>query len=523
MRLINTESLKLKEVGLDSAPRYAILSHRWFKAEEELSYQTIQDPDSLDTCAMRGYRKVALFCREALRDGYDWVWVDSCCINKESSTELTEAINSMYKWYANAAVCYVYLEDFLARDVDFDSKLELKRALEKCEWFNRGWTLQELIAPNKVYFFDREWRHFGSKRELAKTISSITRIDVRLLRNETELNSYSIAQKMSWAAFRQTTRPEDRAYSLLGLFGITLPSVYGEGHNAFYRLQVEILNRVPDQHTLPDQSLFAWTLEGPKEFHKEDALADFNSFSILAPSPDCFYASSSIVSYRTNIADDSILNLGSQRRELLDEASEFPFMMTNMGLQIKLVVEVVGRVGPNQMYEAALNCYDESTPDHACTICLVQGETSGHSRRAEPYYLGNALRSDIVKPGWFIKELQLRPVWLPPDDIVLERSRTLNAQVEEWKENAESRIGWLRSDNERRMEQMEMRRRQKARRKAERKRMEEERAKEQERKEKRQRWMLEAVRTGIALLPLLGSRIAGGGMDDLGGDLGDLG
>jgi hypothetical protein len=523
MRLINTETLKMEEFGLDNAPRYAILSHRWLKPEEELTYQKIQDPEKVDECSLKGYRKVALFCREALRYGYDWGWVDSCCINKDSSTELTEAINSMYPWYRDSAVCYVHLDDFSANEVDLDSAAELRRALSECSWFTRGWTLQELIAPSKVLFFDRDWEYFGSKRGLANIISSITRIDVGLLRNETRLESFSIAQKMSWAAFRQTTRPEDRAYSLLGLFGITLPSVYGEGHEAFYRLQVAIMSRVPDQHTLPDQSLFAWTLEGPKEFPEENALANFNPSSILAPSPDCFFSSSNIVSYPTIISEDPNPNAGPQRREVLDVAGEIPFMMTNMGLQINLVVEVVGEVGSYRMYEAALNCYDKSSSsEQACTICLVQGETSTHARRAEPYYLGRAPREEIVKPDWFIQGFQLRPVWVRPDDAVLDQSKKMRSLVEEWKSNAQSRIEWLRSDNERRIWESEMRARQKerekSRRRQERKRMENERRQEQERKEKRQRWMLEAVRTGIALLPLLGGRIAGAGLDaDLSG------
>jgi hypothetical protein len=285
------------------------------------------------------------------------------------------------------------------------------------------------------------------------------------------------------------------------------------------------MSRVPDQHTLPDQSLFAWTLEGPKEFpeEKENALANFNSSSILAPSPDCFYSSSNIVSYPTNILEVANPNAGPQRREVLDEAGEIPFMMTNMGLQINLVVEVVGEVGSFRMYEAALNCYDtSSSSDLACTICLVQGETSGHARRAEPYYLGRAPREEIVKPDWFIMEFQLRPVWVRPDDAVPERSKKMRTLVEEWKLNAQSRIDWLRSDHDRRIWESDMRARQrereKMRRRQERKRMEEERRQEQERKEKRAKWMREAVRTGIALLPLLGGRIAGGAVDpDLSG------
>jgi hypothetical protein len=255
MRLLNTSTLEAKEFQTNKRPEYAILLHRWL--DEEISFQQIQDPKKYSW--MKGYRKVEGFCREALRNGFDWAWVDTCCIDKASAVELSEAINSMFAWYRDSAVCYIYMDDFSTNSVASASPSNIERELKECVWFTRGWTLQELIAPKQVLFFDYKWRYFGTKNGLANVISRITNINVTLLKNQRSLDEFSCAQKMSWAAFRQTTRPEDRAYSLLGLFDITLPSVYGEGNQAFLRLQEAILTRSPDH------SLFAWTLQSPRE------------------------------------------------------------------------------------------------------------------------------------------------------------------------------------------------------------------------------------------------------------------
>ncbi|KAI6002305.1 hypothetical protein F5J12DRAFT_906395 [Pisolithus orientalis] len=146
-----------------------------------------------------------------MRDGYTWLWIDTCCIDKRSSAELSEAINSMYRWYRNSQMCYVYLND----------------------WFSRGWTLQELVAPKEAEFFNKSWVSIGIKQDLTSLLEDITRIPEKSVR--------AVAHIMSWAADRKTTRVEDRAYSLLGLFGVNMPMLYGEGSKAFQRLQLEII------------------------------------------------------------------------------------------------------------------------------------------------------------------------------------------------------------------------------------------------------------------------------------------
>ncbi|KAK0738719.1 hypothetical protein B0T18DRAFT_308716, partial [Schizothecium vesticola] len=220
-----------------------------------------------------GFRKIQECCRLSKCDGYKYAWIDTVCIDKTSSAELTEAINSMYDWYAKSATCYTYLEDLESENLS---------DLTRCRWFTRGWTLQELIAPKKVIFFNKNWDMVGDKNRLSHNIGGITGIRCpTLLGNPIQL--FSIADRMSWASRRETTRPEDLAYCLLGIFGINMPLLYGEGgQRAFIRLQQEIL-----RHS-NDQSIFAWSI--PQGHNLGQSL--FNS---LASSPSFFRFSSGIV------------------------------------------------------------------------------------------------------------------------------------------------------------------------------------------------------------------------------------
>lgn len=195
---------------------------------------------------------------------------DRCCINKNSSAELSEAINSMFSWYKNAQVCYAYLSD-----VGIVTSLQQKQTdIKKSRWFTRGWTLQELLAPSSVVFFSNDWQSLGTKAELSDLLSDITDIDVDILRG-LDLGFASVAQKMSWASARHTTRVEDVAYCLLGIFNVNMPLLYGEGNKAFHRLQEEILKGSNDL------SLFAWgipyaihTLKTFKETIRQQSLHD---------------------------------------------------------------------------------------------------------------------------------------------------------------------------------------------------------------------------------------------------------
>ncbi|EIW51960.1 HET-domain-containing protein, partial [Trametes versicolor FP-101664 SS1] len=191
--------------------------------------------------------KIKGFCKVAREAGFRLVWNDACCIDKTSSAELSEAINSMYEWYRLSDMCYVYLAD-----VSEGVPQEIRRAFRFSRWHKRGWTLQELIAPEHIVFLTETWNVLGTKWTLARTLERITGVDFDILTGRSTLNSVSVARRMSWAAERETTRVEDRAYSLLGIFGLHMSPIYGEGENAFLRLQEEIIR------TIPDQSIFAW-------------------------------------------------------------------------------------------------------------------------------------------------------------------------------------------------------------------------------------------------------------------------
>jgi hypothetical protein len=189
--------------------------------------------------------KIQQSCVLARRTGLEFAWVDTCCIDKTSSAELTESINSMFRWYQDAAVCFVYLED-----LEPDAVIE--EALPHCRWFTRGWTLQEFIAPEYVEFYDMAWNLRGTKVAMFNFLSKFTKIPPDILKSPGSLYYYSVASRMTWAAYRETTRIEDTAYCLLGIFDVNMPLIYGEGIKAFRRLQEEIIKRSNDM------TIFAW-------------------------------------------------------------------------------------------------------------------------------------------------------------------------------------------------------------------------------------------------------------------------
>ncbi|OIW22737.1 HET-domain-containing protein [Coniochaeta ligniaria NRRL 30616] len=244
MRLINVKTLELESFDRYNTP-YAILSHRW--GPEEVTYEDMRAGPSDTARRKQGFAKIQGACDTASGLGYDYVWVDTCCIDKSSSAELSEAINSMFDWYRQTWVCFAFLDDVTA-----DGQMPLSKSL----WFTRGWTLQELIAPSEVVFYDRTWKKIGDRRRMSRELAEVTRIPAALLARlpvdpvTDWLETYSIAAKMSWASRRETTRIEDQAYCLMGLFGVHLPLLYGERHKSFRRLQEAIVRETPDMSIL---------------------------------------------------------------------------------------------------------------------------------------------------------------------------------------------------------------------------------------------------------------------------------
>lgn len=253
MWLINTTSMRLEQVLKPEDVKYAILSHSW--GEGEVSFQEFANLDKAK--AKAGYAKIERTCQKARSQGLKYAWVDTCCIDKSSSAELTEAINSMFRWYQLSHVCYAHIADLPAHKDRRSPAPDWLPAGKSYRWFTRGWTLQELIAPKRLEFYDENWEYRGDKSALLAKISQHTGIDARVLKDSGLLSDTPVARKMSWASKRQTTRIEDTAYCLLGIFNVNMPMIYGEGHRAFIRLQEAIAQETNDL------SLFAWTEQKP--------------------------------------------------------------------------------------------------------------------------------------------------------------------------------------------------------------------------------------------------------------------
>ncbi len=268
---------------------YAILSHVWRENEQEfLDIQALpskctpgQTPRDIAS------EKIRMACKLAEEWDYEWIWIDTCCIDKSSSAELSEAINSMFHYYSLAGQCFAYLDD-VCREGSYGLPGD---EFKKSRWHTRGWTLQELIAPKQVCFVSKAWEVMGHKdvdyMQDTKLVEEATGVPVDVLKDSNRMKEFSVAQRMSWAAGRVTTRKEDEAYCLLGIFDINMPTLYGEGRKAFRRLQEEIMRQSPDT------TLFAWGLHCTWDelvlLRPEDpASSEDPDYHLFATSPSAF-------------------------------------------------------------------------------------------------------------------------------------------------------------------------------------------------------------------------------------------
>ncbi|KAI3337961.1 heterokaryon incompatibility protein-domain-containing protein [Ustulina deusta] len=345
MRLINSRNLQIEEFRTAKVPAYAILSHTWGNSEASPTEWNSRFT-RLKRSKRAGFAKILSACKRARQDGLSYVWVDTVCIDKSSSAELSEAINSMFNWYQNAVVCYIFLEDVPS---DLPDQVAVLDVLRRSRWFTRGWTLQELLAPDYALFFTCDWVELGTKKGLASAISRATGIDQLCLCKEKKLQHYSIAQRMAWAATRSTTREEDIAYSLLGIFDINMPLLYGEGGKAFRRLQEEII-KASDDHSI----------------------LTFNPMtsrdSLLADHPRLFG------------------DLGKIQPRIHSRLTP-PFHLTNAGLSLS--TPLIRTLSPFWVL-AVLNCFEEDTMNGSrlLQICLpLLGKDNIYMRARKPVFL----------------------------------------------------------------------------------------------------------------------------------------
>jgi hypothetical protein len=328
MRLIHTKTKTLMEFESTEAPPYAILSHTWSGAE--ITYQDLINARKAGKEA--GYAKLENGCRVAAAAGFEFFWLDTCCIDKTNMVELSEAINSMFQWYKRAGICFAYLADVTAND----HPLEAGSCFFRSRWFRRGWTLQELLAPSEVIFLASNWTELGSRTTFDTTIEEITGIPSYFLLGN-DLEHACVAMRMSWASNRETTKAEDIAYCLLGIFDIQMPLLYGErAAGAFRRLQQKIME------TSDDQTIFAWTTDSVHT-PLHDASAR-QTFSMLAHSPAWFSCARDFIEAKSLDVPGYL------------EGIRTPTVFNNKGLHLSLPI-ILSSKEPRSVL-AILNCSD---------------------------------------------------------------------------------------------------------------------------------------------------------------------
>ncbi|KAH0537946.1 hypothetical protein FGG08_005396 [Glutinoglossum americanum] len=486
MRLLHCKTFQLESHDDPTTrPPYAIFSHRW--GREEVLYDDIRDqPHAVDfvvlqeyiqglekelnelKCHLRvakgtggaadsrgvrvgdgenivgggaidlrlhrakkkeGWAKIEGCCAEASRLGFTYVWIDTCCINKDSSTELSEAINSMFVWYREADLCLAYLEDYTYSSPTPYIPEPIQRGTS--QWFTRGWTLQELIAPREVVFYNKYWTFIGCRTSLADIISGLTGISAKILspRSGAHLSDFSVATRLSWAAGRKTTRGEDRSYSLLGLLGVSMPIIYGEGEEAaFFRLQTEIFR------SSSDHSIFAWrgdvsqknkkvfrdptfSKDGhtpePLHIHPSSSETIFErSVSLLARSPDNFKHSSNI--YNVPYTPEDLVAFSSPP-DGAGALQKYSHVTQAMRVQLPLEPLIITPSEPNDFqsaFLAHLACKTESGVDRVAILLEPGGP--GVYRRAAVYELIFVKDTDILH-----STVTLQDVYVPSPSPLL--------------------------------------------------------------------------------------------------------
>lgn len=299
------------DIETPSEARYAILSHRWNedgRTKRELTFQDLQPSsfrDSLNNPVFaHSLSKIKGTCLKVQEHGIEYVWIDSCCIDRRSSVELNGSIASMFKWYELAEVCFAYLSDVTWSFMDFPKS---KEQFINSAWFTRGWTLQELLAPKMMVFFDTSWHLIDTREGLSREIQEASGIESEYVNDfKSNSQSISIAKKMSWVSKRKVKKEEDMAYCLFGILDVRIDVREGEGKRAFLRLQETLIQNSRDE------SIFAWQS------------ATLKKSGLLAPWPDCFRDSGNV-----QLRSDQYRPRGA-------------YSMTNQGLSFPAPSSIVG-------------------------------------------------------------------------------------------------------------------------------------------------------------------------------------
>jgi hypothetical protein len=414
MWLLDTTTLKLHHFQA-SPEEYAIFSHTW--GEDEVTFRDMKK--DLDAAKHRlGWSKVSNCCRIAKENGFQYVWIDNCCIDKKSSAELSEAINSMWKWYKNSSICFAYLGDVPPSGYDASDDHD---QFSQSRWFTRGWTLQELLAPRVVMFLAQNWAYLGTKgvrkNHLADQLGCLRVMPgsdqknmfpatshagklfdkfMERLENITGIGQIaqidklyqknSIATRMSWASKRQTTRPEDRAYSLMGIFDVNMPIIYGEGLlKAFRRLLIEILQ------STTDQSILAWKEIGP-------------GTGILPSHPDQFQD----------------CDFGHFMANRSSETSPRTLAMSVTNIGINVVVLLQSTYDPDIFY-ASLRCCSKTGRVADVVNVILKRLTINNKKESNIYIRINHDRF-IFSRRFYLIELEFQEILILHDEFLVQNS-----------------------------------------------------------------------------------------------------
>ncbi|KAF4468041.1 Vegetative incompatibility HET-E-1 [Fusarium albosuccineum] len=410
MRLLNIHTLQLEFFAGHEVPRYAALSHVW--GSDEATFEDICSVNRDDVLHLSRYAKLRQSCTTVRSLRLDYLWIDTCCIDKSSSAELSEAINSMFRWYAESAVCIAFLEDVFATEYQDESMA----VFQNSRWFSRGWTLQELIAPGKVIFYRQDWKRLGDRAELKKDISYVTGIPEELLdtthhmaeSRKRQLHQVSVAEKMYWAARRETTRPEDIAYCLLGIFDINMPLLYGEGQaKAFKRLQEEIIK------STDDESIYAWR---QPRYRVEGQ----HYWGLFADSPSAF---------DLDYAAEELNGLVPKKSKYLSLRSGIAPSMTNRGLELELALTPLPIDKSGTIFLAFLNCEfrrGQTSINPAIILQRAAWDKDSHFVRVRPDILALSMMNNVILPDELmnmmkkgeaqaLKEAVPRQIFVPHD------------------------------------------------------------------------------------------------------------